>query len=725
MSKKSVKKNKSQVQDSRPFGNRWLKYLLPLVIFIWPFLYLFPLIAAVKGSYRAIGNDFIYYYKFKLYLLANLVNLHIPFWSPSEAAGYPFASSPFAQVFYPLNVPLVVFYKLAGGYSWTDHQIFTVFAVAIFALGLFAWLRLINSNLRAVIFATVIMSVSFKVTEILRFTTAVHTAAWYPWILYAITRIMLNTSIKDAVLSGAYLIFFVFCQCSGAYPYYFYYGQFLFIPYFLIYFIKPLRIRLFGDQPIYFKRALVTIAIAGIAAVLICSPYLLALKNLMSETTDRGGKNFNFSVSHVFGWQDTVGSLIYPPASQVEGWYFFGITALLIILLSLCHVVRKDSSGESELQPQYFNDYWGRIFFLLWFGTISYITYGAASYLFKFLWNYWPGFSGLRVWGRLNIILVPIFAWLLSFAYASYESLLSSTKTETPQKIWKKWMPIGMAVICYGVILIAQCCFFIKKIYNPQWLTYFTNVASNDILFIIYGIAAFTVVMIPLVISRWVPVTSNAALTLILIALAAVNIFEMRHVGTNMWTHAVAAQQDTRIRLDIAQINKESFFYRRVENRGMITLEPAFNVGIIENWYFNRYISFLKNTENELAPRQFLLGMHDGRRIFFSQAIEHPTVQAFLQDAMRYPQTGRLLSYTGDELQWEINAPLEGYLSFIDNWDPSWRAFVDEKPADIKLLFGTFKSVKLTPGLHRVRFEYQPNILLPLKSSNFDTDHKK
>jgi uncharacterized membrane protein YfhO len=70
-----------------------------------------------------------------------------------------------------------------------------------------------------------------------------------------------------------------------------------------------------------------------------------------------------------------------------------------------------------------------------------------------------------------------------------------------------------------------------------------------------------------------------------------------------------------------------------------------------------------------------------------------------------------LVSYTGDELVWEINAPVGGYLSFIDNWDRGWKVFIDGKVVDIELLFGTFKSVRLTPGNHSVRFSYQPGLI--------------
>ncbi len=127
-------------------------------------------------------------------------------------------------------------------------------------------------------------------------------------------------------------------------------------------------------------------------------------------------------------------------------------------------------------------------------------------------------------------------------------------------------------------------------------------------------------------------------------------------------------------------------------------------------WYFSRYNRFLKETEDELEARRTLLGVKDGRKLFFSESIEHNSVQSFLRDAARYQHLGRLLSYTGDELRWDIETPVAGYLSFIDNWECGWKVFVDEKEAEIELLFGTFKSVRLAPGRHRVRFSYQPGL---------------
>ena len=85
-------------------------------IFLWPFAFFFRYVIPNQTYSRFIGNDFIdLYYLPKVYLLDKLSSFDFPFWSPSEAAGYPFHSSPFNQAFYPLNLILAVLYRLLGG----------------------------------------------------------------------------------------------------------------------------------------------------------------------------------------------------------------------------------------------------------------------------------------------------------------------------------------------------------------------------------------------------------------------------------------------------------------------------------------------------------------------------------------------------------------------------------------------------------------------------------
>jgi hypothetical protein len=673
-----------------------------------------------------MGNDFILlYYKYKVYLLDCLSDFHFPLWSPAEGAGYPFYTNPFTQTFYPFNLLLVVWYKISGGYDPLDHQVFTVLGISIFALGLFMWLRLINGNLRAVVFGVLVMSVSFKVTEITRFPNAVHTAAWHPWALYALTKIMLSKSLKEAVASGVLLTLFLICLCTGGYPYYAYYCLFLFTPYLLAFLAKPLRERLFGPCNINWKRAFATILLSGSAMLLVCAPYILGIKRLMAETIDRAGKDFRYSTSHVFNFEDTVGSLVYPPAASAEGWYFFSITGLLLILLywlssrpqglpkkTTAHNEEKGTDKKNTLMPPQPHNLWVKLFFFIWICIITYISYGRYSYLFKLFWEFLPGFSSLRVWGRLNIILVPILAWLLSIAYAWFESVLSSREVRPPKKRLQLFTPIIILITAYTVILVTQIYLHHNNIFDTIWIQYFQHVSAQRLYFIVYGAAAFIAILSIVVINKRFSLKSNKALTTVLAILVLVATIETRHVGALMWTpQRPGITQKNRIHPDVAKLNEASFRYRRTDHGGSISIGPNFSVGVMLTWYFGRYNKFLKDTEDELEARRILLGVQDGRKIFFSESIEHDSVQSFLRDAARYQNPGKLLSYTGDELRWEINVPIEGYLSFIDNWARGWKVFIDEKEADIELLFGTFKSVRLVPGQHRVRFSYQPGLI--------------
>jgi hypothetical protein len=687
---------------------------LPLLVFCWPMLYLFRHIFVINGFYLTIGNDFILlYYKYKLYLLDCLANFHFPLWSPSEAAGFPFYTNPFTQAFYPFNALLVLWYKAFGGYSPLDHQLFTVLGISIFALGLFMWLKLINKDIKAVVFAVLVMSVSFKITETIRFPNAVHSMAWYPWILYALTRIMFSNSAKEAVKSAGLLAMFSIFLLTAGYPYFVYYTVFLFLPYLFVFCIKPLRTRLFGEQPISFMRAAVAMSAAGFAALLLCAPHLIGIKRLMSQTIDRAGKDFEYSTSHVFGFKDTIGSLVYPPASSIEGWYFFSITALLIIAVYLFSrrgpIVGKETQ---ETMPVDTGSLWVKLFFVVWLGLITYISYGRSSYLFVLLWKYMPGFSSLRVWGRLNIILVPIIAWLLSVAFSHFAGMLRNSAGGGLRRVVSK---LVILTAVYAAVLSLQLYLHLKGVRDQMWLLYFKAFTANEVWFVFYGIVAFVAVLLIMVVSARVRL-GRGWLTAVTVLLILVATIEMWHTGARMWSsHMKATPQ--RFKLDVARRNEMSFSYPRTDMTNTITLNPEFNVGIVANWYFARYISFLKKTAGQEQARNILLGVRDGQKIFFSESIEHSSIESFLQDALRYKQTGRLISYDGDELRWEIDAPAAGYLSFIDNWDPDWKAYVDEQPVKIEVLFGTFKSVRLTQGKHNVRFAYQPGLFPAVKES--------
>ena len=695
--------------------------LVPLAIFLLPFFYFFRQVFPIGGKYVAIGNDFdILYYSYKVYLIDCLSHFHFPLWSPSEAAGFPFYANPFAAALYPLNILLLLFYKLADGYTRLDHQVFTVFGVAIFGLGLYFWLKQTTLKPRSIFFASSVMCVSFKVSEILRFPNAVHTAAWYPWILFSITAIMLSRSLRRSIRYGFLLALFIICLLTGGYPYYVYYSIFLFFPYCLLFLIPNLRKLLFNAEEVKITSIIVT-AISGLLGILICFPYLYKMSQLLRSTTDRGGGDFSYSTSHAFNIQDTLGSWFFPPASQAEGWYYFSIFGVLIILLyiidSLCKstkdlLQRKLSSGpDKNIDSFNYRNIYIISFFLIWIGAISYITYGKDSYLFHLLWHYMPSFSSLRVWGRMNIILVPIICFLLAISYQNLETKIIREKVFLGNKTSSL-----IFLFSYVIVISIQFYFYKNEKYDIYWTTYFIHVASKDIWFIVSGFISFLVIVAILVFANRLN-KPKLVLNLLVLVLALSAISDMSMVGNKMWVQKWGGStwlpeirlfdMPHRQKLEIPAVNPDSFTTSRTGYPG-ISFTSQFNVGIMPNWYFKNYVQFLEQTKKESALRDQLLGKIDGTKIYFSENKDYSNIQDFLDEAGKSKNSSKVLTYTGNRLVLDVDMKTPGYLHFIDNWDSDWTVTVDGKSSPIEKLFGTFKSVYIDAGKHKLIFSYSP-----------------
>ncbi|MEW6350744.1 MAG: hypothetical protein AB1646_16910 [Thermodesulfobacteriota bacterium] len=299
---------------------------------MWPLVFFFRYVVPETSFSLAIGNDFVgIYYNSKVYLLDLLAAGDIAFWSPSEGAGFPFFSSPLPQAIYPLNLFAAWAYRLMGGYSPFDHQLWTVLGVSLFALGLYQWLSLLVPNRRGVIFAVMVMSVSFKVGELLRFPNAVHAAAWMPWLLYGAT---VAVDVEKRRWGSAIIFASSVMIIAAAYPYFLYYCLFLVPPYVCLMLSTRCRTALMESERTTLLRPAGYVAACLIPAVLaatVCAPYLYNIKVLLNQVSNRSAGTYEFATIYPFTWVDTLGSLIFPPASQTEGWYYFSIMGVLML----------------------------------------------------------------------------------------------------------------------------------------------------------------------------------------------------------------------------------------------------------------------------------------------------------------------------------------------------------------------------------------------------------
>ena len=669
----------------------WQRAGLAAVASLAPFVFYYRYIVANRPSSLTITNDFLHLsYRYKVFLLDTLASGNVRFWSPGEGAGFPLFSSPFVQFFYPLNLPLALYYRVAGGYSVVDHQTFTVLGIAVFSLGLFLWLETLVPSRRSVLFATVLVGLSWKLGEILRFPNAVHTAAWIPWILYAVTAITGDPKHKKGRIT-----LFVSCVMllTAGYPYYVYYCLFLVVPWVLLLLAtRTRRVLMSGEHVLDIRRLLVTLVIAPAAALALCAPYLRKMSELLEETTDRGGGNYAYSTAYEFTFSDTVGSLVFPPAAQAEGWYYFSILGVLLIAAFAVGVVREQDKRDQRLL----------VIAAVWFGLLSYITYQDESVLFEFLWHYLPGFSKLRVWGRMGIILLPIIALVLARGHQYCETLRG-----------RRAVVVALGVIVTAVLINGvQRWLLSEQLFDPYWNNGFAHLHGRESQFLRFTWIAALSLATPLLMMARRPAASARVLTGVTAVWLLVGLSDIRAGGgSEQWARDAAEVEGEEIRMvrDYEEVFAASFSEPRVQKRTALTY-PSLNVGVVPNWYFERYTTFLKKHRRNGNFGRFM-GIKDGQRIYVTQALDRgASLERFLADADRARGTAKatVKAYDGDVLDLAVSAQKPVYVSFIDNWNEDWRVLVDGRDAKMERPFGTFKGVRVEAGEHRVRFEYVP-----------------
>ena len=689
---------------------------------LFPVLFLLPYVTTFAGHNVTLGNDFgPFYFVYKNYLLDFLSNGHYPLWSPMEGAGFPFFSDPLTQAVYPPNILLALIYRLNQGYTRLDHQVYTVAAICWFSLGLYVWLRSLNVEKRFAVFAAVSMAVSYKMVELMRFPNAAHEATWYPWILLSLTMMLKTAGWRSVWKWSALLAFSLISLFTAGYPYYVYYLPFLAGPYLVFMFIPRVRTVIFGIDRLDWRKFLTGFLVACVIAVVACGPYLLNMGQTIAETSGRAGDDYAHATMYPFDILDTLESLVYPPAARPEGWFYFGSLALTIMALYLVHPEGDTASGESpDLITR--RSLPVKLALTTWLVFISYLSYGEQSYLFQLFYRIMPGFSALRGWGRLSITLLPGLALLLAYALADFESRL---RQPVKERI-KPWIWLSLSVVTV-FSLVFQWLEYANKTIDEYWELYFIprvayliqTIAStmgkdlvpdpdqlSDFYSLSYMVFSLLAVILVVLLLLKFRMTENREWVL-MVGLGIFSAITLWHGGPWLWNNGLSPQEERKIG-GYQRMMQVSLSTPRKNENSTLTLSPSFSVGSPPKWHFARYQDFYFGAADESAARDLLMGVTDGNRFFFSRQIGYASISPYLDDARAFNIKPVVHEYTGESLVVELDAPADGYFSFIDNWDENWRATVDGKPVKMETLFGTFKSVKLTTGRHEVSMAYCP-----------------
>ncbi|MSP41710.1 MAG: hypothetical protein EXR70_24765, partial [Deltaproteobacteria bacterium] len=641
-----------------------------IAVVVWPFIFLAP----YTINNVSIGNDFgILYYVYKVYLLSMLDGGHFPLWSPTEGGGYPFFSSPFAQAFYPLNILYFAYYKLLGRFAPWDYQIWTIFGISIFGLGLFFWLRRLAVAAPVALVAVMISVISLKVAELLRFPNALHCAAWLPWLLYAATVATDARKAKfGATVFGAALVMLL----TAGYPYYIVYALFLIPAYVLAMAFASSRNLIIGavpENPSSFSRYAIHIGAAAACAGLLTFPWLRHMQVLIAQTVDRGTPKFDYATAYEFGPIQTLGSWIFPPASNMEGWYYFGIATTLLIAFYIISVLANFGVATRER--------WLCVLLVGWLAFVSYFAWGRESALFTWAWHHLPVFNQMRAWGRMNIIQVPIIALLLAKAINHFITLSDRQMVGGRKGFWMicAMLILTLTSLCTQRYLIEQGWFdhywnFYFKHADPRFIArdsiYVTlKEFFDERFFLVTSVSIGTVLSAFLLAARW---KASGGSAVFLRSVLLLTVAEMFVVSNSQWVsrrHSVNARS-----LEIPKMLVSEFSHPRSLPAIVIMSReaPTFNLGLFHNWGFKRHAdNYLKTMDYygqrlpEVSPSEFAAAERfygadqNAQRLFFSTRIDQKTVVDFMKDVdatepLAKPTT-QMDFYNGDELRLTVN----------------------------------------------------------------------
>ena len=156
--------------------------------------------------------------------------------------------------------------------------------------------------------------------------------------------------------------------------------------------------------------------------------------------------------------------------------------------------------------------------------------------------------------------------------------------------------------------------------------------------------------------------------------------------------------------------------------------DRSFNINYPDNYgyephaknlmkYFKRYNGEKKTdvTDNEIELVKYFYGASsEAKKIFFTKKLHEKNIILFVNDSINYEKESNFINkilikkYNGNNLELEISTNNDGWLNFIDNWDPDWEATLNNNKVEIFKSLGSYKSIKIKKGFSKVKFQYKP-----------------
>jgi len=699
-----------------------------LILTLFPFIFLFPMTLGIL----TVGNDFeSLYFSYKKYIFDFFINDIFVYWSPAESNGYSLIYNPFAQFFYLpgwLNILFHKFFEL--DFTRYNYLIYTILGISIFNVGNYFWLRKLNFKKSTALTTCLIIIMGLKINEILRFPNAIHSFCWFSWMLYGLTLSKYNNQNLKSFL----IIFFcwLFILTAG-YPYYIFYGFILFFSYYFFISLKNFDKHFLNEKQISnltFKNPFFKIFFPTFLSSLIALPWLLKVNEILEMTRDRGLKSINYTNNLNSDAIDHLGSWIMPKISIAEGWFYNGTLVTFLIIFFILSLFFVNNKNKFII-----------ISFLIFYLIIFEISKAGDSFVFNFILNQFDQLKNFRVWSRINIIMLPALSLIVAASIDHFKNYLKE------KEINKNY--ISLFIFSMIVIIIIQFNYidYDGNIYWNEWqgrrinfviewfkndfylLSKFVNLYQGTIYFLFSVISFFFLISFILLKNKILKLEKFFLFLIIFLVFS-----ELFFLANIQWALPGSAWDKKYINeSNIIESLNNSFDKHSVEDKvygnEYYKRNKTFMTNYIENFgyhnhskiydtYLGRYGKPLQNkTENEIEDFKFFYAIDikkEVRRIFFTKSIKHTNIHTFLDDHKKIMNDGNFKLkvnrnfYSGNILDIDVFSSSDGYITFVDNYDPNWEASINDKNTKIIKFLDAYKSIKIKSGKSNIVFKYNP-----------------
>jgi hypothetical protein len=683
--------------------------LIPFVVF-WP--------VTIGREIWAIGDFCAYQHPLFSVMAAQWRQGIVPLWNPYLNGGTPLLAAQQGAVFYPVNLPLLLFLP-----SWAAMGFSVLIHLALTALGTYLFLRSLKLHLIAASLGAVVLAFSGFAMSHLGHVGILRLLPWIGFALWGFNA-WVDTR-RRRYLWGLFAA--VALMCLSGYPQIAAYGVFFTGTYVLLAGAVAPRTRLVG---------IVAFALGVAAAAIQVVPGVHMW--LAGEYVRPGAGMFDVSMGYSFHPAYVV-TLLFPRARTGTFAEMVGYVGVAPLCLALLAVFQVSHSASDRIK--HFFAIWALVALLLSFGRFVPILASAVFHI--------------PVFGSFGVPSKHLLEFSVSMAVLSAFGLDGLIRQLRLRAIDRRLVFTAGAGVG-GLVLLAWTSPFLAEVPPLNWATPARSVLLPLLYVALTGVllltarlrsrpvAAFGLLALTLtdLLSFGLPIYSGALTSPAFYQQTPATVTAIRELGVGSGPFRVISFEATGSNLD-RKLAKELLAtnYSAVYGLENITAHDGLMLrrvyeafsGRIPPWGFVSVDAVLDEqfrSKLDISGVRFLLvrtelaaplfryyrPVHATETVtIFENPGAHPRVSVLMNARTERADPGegaesavQQVMLVGNRLSAEVRLPRDGSLVHSASYAPGWRATIDGVAAVVKPSSGFLQEIQVPHGQHRVEMWYEP-----------------